>query len=158
MQIKPVFLAAIGLALAVPLAAAQATAPTPQRLTEKEFQSLRWIEGHWKGTGGGIAPFYERYRFDTPTTLIVESLEGGKVTSTSKYTLIGDVLWTGSESGKAVATSFDATSVTFAFAATNRGSFRWQRETADSWKAILKYPASGNRAAGERVYLMERVK
>jgi hypothetical protein len=158
MQTQRAFLAAIGLLLAVPLIAAQATGPTPQRLTEKEFQALRWIEGSWKGTGGGVAPFFERYRFESPTTLIVETLEGGKVTSTSKFTLVSGVLWSGSESGKSVATAFDATSVTFEFAATNRGSFRWQRETADSWKAILKYPASGNRLAGERVYLMERVK
>ena len=159
MQTKRAFLAAIGLLVAVAFTAAQTPAPTPQRLTEKELQALRWIEGSWKGTGGGTAPFFERYRFENPTTLVVESLEGGKVTSTSKYVLMsGGVLWSGGESGKAVATSFDATSVTFEFAATNRGSFRWQRESADSWKAILKYPASGTRAAGERVYLMERVK
>jgi hypothetical protein len=37
-----------------------------------------------------------------------------------------------------------------------RNSFRWQRETADSWKAVLNWPAANGKPAGERVYNMER--
>ena len=48
--------------------------------------------------------------------------------------------------------------ITFANDNVNRGTYRWERESADVWKAILKWPASGNRAAGERVYTMERTK
>ena len=56
-----------------------------------------------------------------------------------------------------MATAFDQTSITFHSADPARGSYRWQRESANAWKAILKWPASGNRAAGERVYTLERL-
>lgn len=127
-------------------------------LTADDLKQLRWIEGSWRGTGGGVPPFFERYRFESGTVLLVEHLDAGKVTSTSRYELTpAHQFVSGTGNSQSTATSLDATSVTFEFAAKERGGYRWQRETADVWKAILFWPASGNRAAGERVYTMERV-
>ena len=148
--------AVVCLVLAGPIAAQQAAPPKPVSLTEADLQKLKWIEGSWRGTGGGVPPFFERYRFENPTTLVVESLEGEKVTNTSRYTLQKGEFSSGTDASRAVATAFDGTSVTFEFVTRTRGSFKWQRESENAWKAILAFPASGNRPAGERVYLLER--
>lgn len=151
-------LAVCAVCLTVGLAARQSAAPKPQQLTAADLKNLRWIEGSWRGTGGGVPPFFERYRFESPTILIVETLEGEKVTSTSRYELKDGEFSSGAEASRAVATAFDDKSITFEFAARQRGSFRWERVTPDSWKAVLNWPASNNRAAGERVYQLERWK
>jgi hypothetical protein len=132
-------------------------APAPVKLTEKDLQALRWIEGSWRGTGGAVPPFFERYRFDGAATLLVEHLEGEKVTSTSRYALQNGEFARVGDKVRSVATAFDQTSITFHSADPARGSYRWQRESANAWKAILKWPASGTRAAGERVYTLERL-
>jgi len=151
-------LAVCAVCLTAGLAARQSAAPKPQQLTAADLKNLRWIEGSWRGTGGGVPPFFERYRFESPTILIVESLEGEKVTSTSRYELKDGQFSSGADASRAVATAVDDKSVTFEFAARQRGSFRWERVTEDSWKAVLSSPATSARPAGERVYQMERWK
>ena len=136
---------------------AQSAALKPRLLTAADLQKLRWIEGSWRGTGGGVPPFFERYRFENPTSLIVESLENDKVTSTSRYELRNGELGSGTDASRAVATALDESSVTFAFVAPNRGGFKWERVNDKQWRAVLTWPASGTRAAGERVYVMERI-
>jgi hypothetical protein len=77
-------LAMAALAVVPPAVGAQAAAPaapaspaaTPVRVTPREFATLRWIAGDWRGggTGGTMQPpFYERYRFADDSTLLVES-------------------------------------------------------------------------------------
>jgi hypothetical protein len=136
-------------------AMAQATPPKPQTLTPADIQKLKWIEGSWRGTGGGVPPFFERYRLEE-SALVVESLENGKVTSTSRFELRNGELWV--TNGSSVATVFDDKGITFEFVQRNRGSYRWEHVSADQWKAILKWPASEKREAGERIYTMERQK
>lgn len=144
--------------LTASLAARQSAAPKPKQLTAADLRSLRWIEGSWRGTGGGVPPFFERYHFESPAILVVESLEGEKVTSTSRYELKDGEFSSGSEASRAVATALDDKSITFEFAAPQRGSFRWERVGQDSWKAVLNWPASSTGPAGERVYQLERRK
>jgi hypothetical protein len=134
-------------------ALAQTTAPKPQQITPADLKKLSWIEGSWRGTGGGVPPFFERYRLEN-SALIVDSLEDGKVTSSSRFEFKNGEFWSGN--GAAVATLFDDKGITFEFVQRNRGSYRWERVNADSWRAILVWPASEKRAAGERIYTMER--
>ena len=49
-------------------------APQPKTLTAADLTKLRWIEGSWRGTGDVDKPFYERYKFENDTTLVVESI------------------------------------------------------------------------------------
>jgi hypothetical protein len=135
----------------------QATAPKPHPLTAKDLQALRWIEGSWRGTGGGVPAFFERYHFENATTLVMESLENDKVTGTSKYELRNGEFWTGTGTAGQVATAFDSTSITFEFVARQRGGYKWERVNDNAWRAVLMVPASGSRPAGERVYQMERI-
>ncbi len=138
--------------------AQQTSAPKPHLLTAKDLQGLRWIEGSWRGTGGGVPPFFERYHFENPTTLVMESLENDKVTGTSRYELRNGEFWTGASTSGQVATAFDSKSITFEFVARQRGGYRWERVSDTAWRAVLIVPAAPGRAAGERVYQMERVR
>ena len=134
----------------------QVQTPKPKLITTVDLQQLRWIEGSWRGTGVDQAPFFERYRFENDTTLAVDTLEGEKVTDTTRFELKNGEFGGGSEGSRYVATALDENSITFAPVTKARNSFRWQRTTADSWKAVLNWPAANGKPAGERVYNMER--
>jgi hypothetical protein len=123
-----------------------------------ELKKLRWIEGTWRGTGGE-APFYERYKFENDSTLAVETLEGenfDKVTDVTRFELKNGQFGGGDEGARWVATSIDDKSINFEPVAKARNSFRWERESATSWKAILSWPASDRGPAKQRIYQMER--
>ena len=130
--------------------------PKPKLITTADLQKLRWIEGSWRGTGIDQAPFFERYRFENETTLAIETIEGEKVTDTTRFELKNGEFGGGSEGSRYVATALDENSITFAPVTKARNSFRWQRAMADSWKAVLNWPATKDKPAGERVYNMER--
>jgi len=134
----------------------QIQTPKPKLITAADLQKLRWIEGSWRGTGVDQSPFFERYRFENETTLAVDTLEGEKVTDTTRFELKDGEFGGGSEGSRYVATALDENSITFAPVTKARNSFRWERRTADSWKAVLNWPAANGKPAGERVYNMER--
>jgi hypothetical protein len=137
--------------------AQQTATPKAHALTAKDLESLRWIEGSWRGSGGGVPPFFERYHFENPTTLVMESLENDKVTGTGRYELRNGEFWTGSGTSGQVATAFDGKSITFEFVARQRGGYRWERVSDNAWRAVLMIQAASGRPASERVYQMERV-
>jgi hypothetical protein len=140
------------------VAGQQTQTPKPKPLTTNDLQKLRWIEGSWRGSGIDQAPFFERYRFENETTLAVDTLEGEKVTDTTRFELKDGEFGGGGEGSRYVAVAFDENSILFAPVTKARNSFRWQRVTADSWKAVLSWPATKDKPAGERVYNMERIK
>ena len=131
------------------------TPPKPKTLTAADLQKLRWIEGSWRGTGVNQPPFFERYRFENDTTLAVDHFEDetlAKVTSTGKYELKNGEF----RNDSYVATAIDDNSISFEPLRAGSNSFIWKRESKDSWTANLRWPASGNKPAGERTYNMER--
>jgi hypothetical protein len=135
-------------------------APTPtitaKTITPADLQKLKWIEGTWRGTGETQPPFFERYRFENDSTLVMEELADeslNRVNSTTRYELKDGRFGT----DRAVATAFDDTSVTFSPLIAGRNSFRWQSESKDSWKAILTLPATAKAPAKETIYILERV-
>lgn len=141
---------------------AQAT-PSPsvtrRTFTSADLKKLRWIEGTWRGTGGGVPPFVERYKFENDTTLAVESLEGeklDKVADVTRFELKDGEFGGGSEGSRYVASSIDDKSITFQPVTKARNSFRWEYESENSWKAILTSPATGQDPPKQRTYQMER--
>ncbi|HKO60794.1 MAG TPA: hypothetical protein VJV03_06510 [Pyrinomonadaceae bacterium] len=133
--------------------------PQPKTITAADLTKLRWIEGSWKGTGDIDKPFYERYKFENETTLRVETLADEKfaeVTDTSRFELKDGHFGSSSGESGSVAIAFDDNSITFAPLGKARNSFRFQRESADSWKAILNWKAADG-TPKERVYKMERM-
>lgn len=156
MQSIPYLLAVVLLCFSGTQVGTQTATPKPKTLTAADLQKLRWIEGSWRGSGDKQPAFFERYRFENDTTLAVDSLEADKVTDTTLFVLKDGEFGGGSEGSRWVATSLDDNSITFEPVTKARNSFRWQRETKDSWKAVLKWPATKDKPAGERVYQMER--
>jgi hypothetical protein len=135
--------------------------PAPAKLTATDLEKLRWIEGTWRGTGGGEKPFFERYRFENATTLASDSFENEKlekVTDTTLFELKDGEFGGGSEGSRWVATAIDDNSITFAPVVKARNSFIWRRDSKDSWTAILSWPARDDKPARERTYKMERIK
>lgn len=131
------------------------SSPTPKQIAAADLSKLRWIEGTWKGSGGGVPDFYERYHFENPTTLVMETLADEKldrVTETARYELKDGRF----ANPRSVATALDDQSITFESLSTAGNSYRWERESANAWKAVLKWPASAGREAGERVYRLQR--
>ncbi|MDQ2974878.1 MAG: hypothetical protein M3R69_05630, partial [Acidobacteriota bacterium] len=129
-------------------AASPSSSPSPKLITTNELAKLRWIEGTWRGTGVDQPPFYERYKFENDSTLIVEGLADetlSTVKDTSRFELKdGHFGHTEGESGS-VATALDDNSITFA--PVGKGNyFRFQRESDNSWKAILNWTAKDGTA------------
>lgn len=128
----------------------------PAKLSAADLAKLRWIEGTWRGSGVDQAPFFERYRFENDTTLLVDSFPDeklDKVDDTSRYELKDGQFG----NGNYVASGIDENGINFEpVPGKAKNSFRWERESADKWKATLKWKdASGT--AKERIYNMERI-
>lgn len=124
-------------------------------LTAADIAKLKWLEGNWRGSGADQPPFFERYRFEGETTLAVDSFPDEKldrVEDTSRFELKNGQF---GNSHYAVS-SIDDNTVNFEPLAA-KNSFRWERVSENAWKATLKWPALGNKPAGERVYNMERI-
>jgi len=133
--------------------------PTPVAVTAADLAKLRWLEGSWKGTGDGVDPFYERYRFENETTLMIESFANDKMdkaTETSRYELIDGHFGQSGDGARYVATAIDENSISFAPVAKAKNSFKWEKESANAWKATLTWPGKDN-APMQRVYKMERI-
>ena len=130
----------------------------PKHITTADLAKLRWIEGSWRGTGDGQAPFYERYKFENDSTLVVEGLADetmSKVNDVSRFELKDGHFGSGTADSGSVATAIDDDSISFA--PLGKGNFfRFQRETANSWKAILNWTDKTG-APKERIYHMERL-
>jgi hypothetical protein len=133
--------------------------PKAQTLTPADLQKLRWIEGSWRGSGVDQAPFFERYRFENDTTLAVDSFDDEaltKLTETTRFELKNGEFRGGSGNPQYVATALDDNSISFTPSNPGSNSFTWKRDSKDAWTATLTWPASAKRAAGQRIYKMER--
>jgi hypothetical protein len=130
---------------------------THSQISTADLGKLRWIVGTWRGTGGVVEPFFERYQFDDEYTLTVETFADQtlkKVDDVSRFVLM-DGQFGHSEGGSgSIATAVDDNSITFAPIGKGN-SFRWERGSDDSWKAILNWTDKTG-AAKERVYNMQR--
>jgi hypothetical protein len=131
-----------------------------KKFTAANLEKLRWIEGTWRGTGDNVKPFFERYRFESGSSLLIDSFEDetlAKVTDTTRYELKDGEFGGGSEGHRYVAISLDDRAIEFGPGVNVKNGFRWERgDSKDVWKATIIFPASGNKPAGQRVYKMER--
>lgn len=132
--------------------------PTPMQITPADLRKLRWIEGTWRGTGGGVPTFYERYKFENETTLVVETLADEtltKVTDVGRFELKDGHFGQSNGDSGSVAVALDDNSISFAPYGKPSNYFRFQRDSENSWKAVLNWTDKTG-AAKERVYTMER--
>jgi hypothetical protein len=113
----------------------------PRHYTRAEFQSLRWLEGDWRGTGGR-RPFFERYEMSSDTTIRIhyyaDSTRTEERGSGSVYLSEGTVYHT-ADGATWVAVRFDSTGIYFAPHEGAHNSFRWTRLSSNSWEAVLRF-------------------
>jgi len=139
----------------------RAKTASSQKITVADLEKLKWIEGTWRGSGDAEKPFFERYRFENGSTLAVDNFTDEKLTTiddTTRFELKdGDFTNGGGGDGaRWIATSVDYQSITFEPLAKAKNSFRWQRESDDSWTAIMTWPPADGKPSRQRVYKMER--
>lgn len=133
---------------------AQTNATPSNKFSTADVAKLRWLEGTWRGSGVDQAPFYERYRFENDSTLVIDNFADeklDKVEDSSRYELKDGRF----ASSNYAASSIDDRSVEFVPIAKAKNSFRWERVSDNSWKATLKWPGEGK--PQERIYNMERI-
>jgi hypothetical protein len=120
----------------------KAVAGTAVAVSKPQFNELRWIEGTWRGTGGGVPAFAEGYKFANDTTINVSFYSDStatKVASSGKIVLTaGQLLYSGNGT-EYVATKIAPNSVTFVPKGTNgNNSFEWTMKSPTEWTASLK--------------------
>jgi hypothetical protein len=129
--------------------------PIATSLTSADVAKLKWLEGTWRGSGADQAPFFERYRFENESILAVDTFPDeklDKVEDTARFELKDGRFG----NSHYAASKIEDNAVDFE-PITAKNSFRWERVSENAWKAILTWPAQGNKPAGQRVYNMERI-
>ncbi len=140
-----------------PAPAPEAATAEPADVTPADFQRLRWLEGHWRGSGGDVPTFFESYRFVSDTAIQALMYADSTLTSVVDSSLIvlsGNVLTSRSANSESTATEIGSDHVRFELPAEGR-SFTWTRESDDAWRADLAVTILGQ--TRERTYQMERI-
>ncbi|MBC5993087.1 hypothetical protein [Pontibacter cellulosilyticus] len=125
--------------------------------TGKEFKSLRWLEGTWKGTADGEAPFFEKYEFVNDTLMQITyysdsslkkgSTDGGVYFSGGKiYHNYKSALWELKQ--------LDGKSAAFVPLRRASNSFTWKYTSPNEWTATL---FAANDSKG-KTYRLQRIK
>jgi hypothetical protein len=135
--------------------------PVAQSTPSKKFSAadvakLKWIEGTWRGMDGD-KPFYERYKIEE-TAMVVESLKGdGSVDGEPDRFELKDGEF-GKDEGdrRSVASEITADYIQFVSAVPGKlNSFRFERQSNGTWRAVLDWPAKGDKPARQKIYIME---
>ena len=138
-----------------------AQAPVVQSTPSKKFTTadvakLKWIEGTWRGMYGD-KPFYERYKIEE-TAMVVESLKAdGSVNGAPDRFELKDGEF-GKDEGdqRSVASEITADYIQFVPAVPGKSnSFRFERQPNNTWRAVLDWPAKGDKPARQKIYIME---
>lgn len=142
-----------------PVASSPPERAAPATVTPAGFRTFRWIEGTWRGTGGGVDPFYERYEVIDDSTLRRLSFSDSTLATVGDSTLIGlrgTRVLDPADGPEWHATAFDSVSWRFESIAHPGRAFTWRRTSTDSWTARLESrDAAGN--PQERVYTLVRI-
>lgn len=127
------------------------------KFTAGDIAKLEWLRGTYRGTGETQPPFFERYSFEG-TTMIVESFEDEtltKVTDTSRYDLSDGEFGHTEGDRRSAASEITDTYVQFVPVKGGGNSYRFERGEGGSWRAVLDFPARGDKPAKQVVYEMK---
>jgi len=133
---------------------AQSTPST--KFTPADVAKLKWIEGTWRGMDGD-KPFYERYKIEE-TALVVESLkaDGSVDGAPDRFELRDGEFGKGESDRRSVASEITADYVQFVPAVPGKlNNFRFERQSNNTWRAVLEWPAKGDKPARQKIYIME---
>jgi hypothetical protein len=130
---------------------------TPSKnFTAADVAKLKWIEGTWRGMDGD-KPFYERYKIEE-TAMVVETLkpDGSVDGEPGRFELKYGELGKDEGDQRSAASEITADHIQFVPAVSGNGNnFRFERQSNNTWRAVLEWPAKGNKPAGQKIYIME---
>ena len=134
-----------------------AAQPTPSnKFTEADVAKLKWIEGTWRGMDGD-KPFYERYRVEK-TALVVEGLkaDGSLDGDPARFELKNGEFGKGEGDKRSAASEITADHIQFVPAVSGKmNRFRFERQSNGTWRAVLEWPATSEKPARQKIYIME---
>ena len=138
---------------------AKTVPPPSKRFTKDDVAKLKWIEGSWKGMDGEN-PFYERYKIDGDAMIVEELNEDGSVKGPpGRFELRDGEFGKGEGDLRSAASEIGDGFVQFVPGTESKGnSYRFERKGTDTWHAILEWPATADKPARQKVYVMERMK
>jgi hypothetical protein len=113
--------------------------PVPSRFALTDFQTLRYLEGTWKGTQANGSAFYESYHFINDSTVFKASHTDSTFKTKSDSSLVvfrNGAVMDSSFSGS-IYTAEKLDSLIADFRAGPNYHFTWTRQSPDAWKAIL---------------------
>ena len=137
-----------------------APAATPLQTDARQFRSLTWLEGMWRGTQSDTAPFFERYQFQDDSTIGTWSYADSlatQVVDSGKIRLRAGIVVSGDSARGYVLTALDSVSAHFEPQGAAVNAFTWQRTSETSWTATLTW-RDVNGQAIERIYVMRLLK
>ena len=126
------------------------------KFTAADVAKLKWIEGTWRGMDGD-KPFYERYKIEE-TAMVVESLkaDGSVEGAPERFELKAGEFGKGEGDRRSAASEITDDHVQFVPAVPGKlNSFRFERQPDNTWRAVLEWPAKGDKPAGQKIYIME---
>ena len=131
--------------------------PTPSnKFTTDDIAKLKWIEGTWRGMDGD-KPFYERYRIEK-TALVVEGLnaDGSPDGEPGRFELKNGEFGKGEGDRRSAASEITADYIQFVPAVSGKlNRFRFERQSNGTWRAVLEWPATPDKPARQKIYVME---
>ena len=140
---------------------AQVVKPDTQSTPSKKFTAadvakLKWIEGSWRGMDGD-KPFYERYKIEE-TAMVVETLnaDGSVKGDPDRFELKNGEFGKDEGDQRSIASEITNDYIQFVPGVPGKGNnFRFERQSNGTWRAVLDWPAKGNKPARQKIYIME---
>jgi hypothetical protein len=115
-------------------------------VSSAEFQQLRWLEGNWRGSGGGFDQFYESYRWVDDSTIRKYDFPDSTLATpsdSSELTLRNGVVRNGSPARSWVLSSLDSARAVFVPERNANNGFEWIHTAPGSWTARLTWDSAG---------------
>ena len=130
-----------------------------KKFTAADVAKLKWIEGSWRGMDGD-KPFYERYKIEE-TAMVVETLnaDGSAKGDPERFELKNGEFGKDEGDQRSIASEITNDYIQFVPAVPGKGNnFRFERQPNNTWRAVLDWPAKGDRPARQKIYIMEQWK
>jgi hypothetical protein len=131
--------------------------PTPSnKFAAADIAKLKWIEGTWRGMDGD-KPFYERYKIEKEA-LVVEGLnaDGSVKGEPDRFELKNGEVGNGEGNNRSAASEITADYIQFVPAVPGKmNRFRFERQSNGTWRAVLEWPATADKPARQKIYIME---
>ena len=131
--------------------------PTPSnKFTAADIAKLKWIEGTWRGMDGD-KPFYERYKIEKEA-LVVEGLnaDGSVKGEPDRFELKNGEVGNGEGNNRSAASEITADYIQFVPAVPGKmNRFRFERQSNGTWRAVLEWPATADKPARQKIYILE---